>query len=154
MSSSSPVAATPAGPEPTRRFAIGALVAGAVSSAALMITALSIPGTIEGGGDEVRLASKVMYLLLVCGVFGIVHAIRAIHGRRSSARSLGLMHVILGVGLVFLGWFLGSTHEARLETPLLTMKVLGGAMLVTGVLAFCAMRQVGRYGAWRAGTPT
>ncbi len=144
------------GPEPKRGFAIPVLVASASLSGILLLLALTITGQVDEGRSEVKLANKIVILLLVCGAAGIVDSIRAIYGRWKSALSVGLIHLILGLALFVLGMLLEGAHGVRVDTSLMMVKLLGGALAISGVLALCAIGQVSAYGAWnraRKGLP-
>jgi len=137
------------GPEPRRSFALPVLIVAAVLSGALLLMALSLNGQVDEGRSEVRLANKIVILLIVCGIAGIVDAIRAIYGRWKSALSVGLVQLILGLGLVVLALLLGDARNIRLSAGLTQIQLLGGALALSGTLCLCAIGQVSAYGAWR-----
>jgi hypothetical protein len=137
------------GPEPKRGFALPVLVIAAVLSGILLLLALQLTGEIDGGRDEARLAKKLRFLLILCGIFGVVDAIRAIYGRWKSALSVGLLLLILGAVMVAGAFLLDDARGVHLSTGITEMKLLGGGLMVSGILALCAIPQVTAYGAWR-----
>lgn len=144
-----PPLAIVAGPEPKRSFAMPVLIIAAVLSGLLLLMALGINGSVDEGRDEARLASKIVWLLVLCGGLGILDSIRAIYGRWKSALSVGLVHLILGMGLFVLAILLDGAHGVRLSTGLAEVKILGGALVVSGILSLCAIGQVSAYGNWK-----